>query len=68
MSSAVGPVKCYVTLWRVGVLAFPEQKRYEGVRFNVISATRGWVGVKFPANKRYVTLAWPYRELCEAPM
>ena len=22
--------------------------RYEGVRFNVISITRGWVGVKFP--------------------
>ena len=29
--------------------AFPEEsgrKRYEGVRFNVISITRGWVGVK----------------------
>ena len=24
------------------------KKRYEGVRFNVISVTRGWVGVQFP--------------------
>ena len=34
-------------------------KRYEGVRFNVISITRGWVGVQFPGKKRYVTLEWP---------
>ena len=26
---------------------FPEKKLYEGVRFNVISVTKGWVGVKF---------------------
>ena len=38
---------------------FPENKRYEGVRFNVISVTRGWVGVQFPGKKRYVTLEWP---------
>ena len=25
-----------------------EKKRYEGVRFNVISVTRRWVGVQFP--------------------
>ena len=31
-------------------------KRYEGVRFNVISVTRGWVGVPFPEKRRYVTL------------
>ena len=24
------------------------KKHYEGVRFNVISVTRGWVGVQFP--------------------
>ena len=35
------------------------KKRYEGVRFNVISVTRGWVGVQFPGKKRYVTLEWP---------
>ena len=29
------------------------------VNFNVISATRGWVGVQFPGKKRYVTLEWP---------
>ena len=34
-----------------------EKKRYEDVRFNVISVTRGWVGVKFPGKKGrpYVT-------------
>ena len=42
-----------------GVSAFPEKKHYEGVRFNVISVTRGWVGVEFPGQKRYVTLEWP---------
>ena len=31
-----------------------EKKRFEGVRFNII--TRGWVGVKFPGKKHYVTL------------
>ena len=36
------------------------KKRYEGVRFNVISVMRGWVGVQFPGNKCYVTLEWPY--------
>ena len=25
-----------------------QKKLYEGVRFNVISVTKGWVGVKFP--------------------
>ena len=43
----------------VGGVSFPGKKRYEGVRFNVISITRGWVGVKFPGKKRYVTLEWP---------
>ena len=37
------------------------KKRYEGVRFNVISVTRGWVGVQFPEKKRYITLEWPLR-------
>ena len=44
----------------VGVSAFPEKKHYKGVRFNVISITRGWVGVKFPGKNRYVTLEWPH--------
>ena len=34
-----------------------QKKRYEGVRFNVISVMRG--GVKFPGKKHYVTLEWP---------
>ena len=35
------------------------KKRYEGVRLNIISVMRGWVGVKFRGKKRYVTLEWP---------
>ena len=38
---------------------FPGKKRHEGVRFNVISVTRWWVGVNFPEKKCYVTLEWP---------
>ena len=43
-----------------GGVRFSGKKRYEGVRFNVICVTRGWVGVQFPAKKRYVTLEWPH--------
>ena len=39
-----------------------EKKGYEGVRLNVISFTRVWVGGQFPGKKRYVTLEWPLRE------
>ena len=46
--------------WGEGVSAFPE-KHYEGVRFNVISDTWCWVGVKFPEKNRYVTLQRPRR-------
>ena len=42
-------------------VSFPGKKRYEGVRLNVISITRGWVGVKFPGKKLYVTFEWPGR-------
>ena len=42
-----------------GGVKFSRKKRYEGVRSNVISVTRGWVGVQFPGKKRYVTLEWP---------
>ena len=41
-----------------GGVTFSGKKRYEGVRFNVISVMRGWVGVQFPGKKRYVTLEW----------
>ena len=43
----------------VGCVSFPRKKNYEGVSVNVISVTRGWVGVKFPGKKRYITLEWP---------
>ena len=46
-----GPFKCYVTQMGVGGLRFSAKKCYEGVRFNVISVTRGWVGVQFPGKK-----------------
>ena len=29
-------------------VGFPGKTHYEGVQCNVISITRGWVGVKFP--------------------
>ena len=45
-----GPFKCYVTRLGVGGVSFHGKKRYEDVRFNVISVTRGW-GVKFPGKK-----------------
>ena len=40
-----------------GGVRFPRKNRYEGVRFNVISITRWWVGVKFPEKKRYVRMS-----------
>ena len=43
-----GPFKFYVTLMGVGGGKIFRKKRYEGVMFNVISVTRGWVGVQFP--------------------
>ena len=39
-----------------GGCQFSRKKHYEGVRFNVITVTRGWVRVQFPTKKRYVTL------------
>ena len=40
-------------------VSFSGKKHYEGVRFNVISVMRGWVGVNFPGKKYCVTLEWP---------
>ena len=49
-SCQLGASKCYVTQMGGGggLSDFLEKKSYEGVRFNVISVTRGWVGVEFP--------------------
>ena len=47
---------------RGGGVTFSGQKRYEGVRLNVISVTRGWVGggVQFPGKSiGYVTFELP---------
>ena len=52
-----GPFKCNPV--GDGDVSFSREKRYAGVRFNVISITRGWVGVKCPGKKRYVTLKCP---------
>ena len=51
----LGSFKCYVTQWGWGC-QLSRKKCYEDVRFNVISVTRGWMGVKFPEKNRYVTL------------
>ena len=40
----------------VGGVQFSGEKRYEGVRFYVVSVMRGWVGVQIPGKKHYVTL------------
>ena len=42
-----------------GGVGFLGKKRYEGVRFNVIGVTRGWVGVHFSGKMCYITLEWP---------
>ena len=47
----------------MGGVSFPGKKHYEGVRFNVISITRGWMGVKFPGKRCYVTLEWHFRTI-----
>ena len=65
-----GPFKCYVTQMGGGgcvCVRFSGKKRYEGVRFNVISVTRGWVGIQFPGKKCYVTLEWPPNVCCVIP-
>ena len=33
---------------QMGCVKFSEKKHYECVRFIVINATRGWVGLQFP--------------------
>ena len=43
-------------------MKFPGKKRYEGVPFNAISVTRGWVSVKCSGKKRYITLEWPLHD------
>ena len=40
----------------VGGVNFPGKKRYEGVRFNVISVTRGWNKVKQTMKMEEVTV------------
>ena len=51
---------CYVMQLVCGV-RFPEKKHFKGIRFNVISVTRRWVGVEFPDKKCYVILEWLLR-------
>ena len=42
-----GPLKCYVMPWG-WACQLSREKHYEGAMFNVISVTKGCVGVKFP--------------------
>ena len=58
-SASRGPFICYVMQMGVGGVKFSGGKRYEGIRFNSISVTRGWVGVPFQGKKCYVTFEWP---------
>ena len=53
------PFKCYVTQMGWGGVAYSGKKRYEGVRFNVISVTRGGWGSNFQEKSERVTLEWP---------
>ena len=53
--SVYGAIQVLRNAVGVGVY-FPGKKRYEGVRFNVIYVTRGWVGIHFFGKKHYVTL------------
>ena len=54
-----GPFKCYVTQMGVGVSHFLEKKLYEGVRFNVISITRGGRGSNFQKKALHNTWMTP---------
>ena len=47
------PFKCYNAAGGGGGVRFSGKKRYDGVRFNVIGVTRGWVGSNF--QKKSVT-------------
>ena len=58
VNSGIGAIQVLYNTVGGGVCQLSQKKRYEGVRFNVISITRGWVGVKFPRKKCYVTLEW----------
>ena len=58
LKTRIGPIHVLHNAGGGGV-RFPVKEHYEGVRFNVISVTRGWVGVKLPGKKRYITLEWP---------
>ena len=60
INEAMGPFNCYnADGGGEGGVKFSGKKHYEGVRFNVISITRGCVGVQFLGKKHYVTLEWP---------
>ena len=57
------PFKCYVMQWGWEGVKIPRKKRYEVVRFNVISVTRE--GPNFPEKKQYVALEWPLKHNLE---
>ena len=57
-----GAIQVLRTQWGWVGVSFPGKKRYQGVRFNVISITRGW-GSNFQEKKRYITLEW-YPKVC----
>ena len=52
----LGPFKCYVTQWGVGGCQLSRTKTFTKVYGSTFLALLGWVGVKFPGKKSYVTL------------
>ena len=53
-----------------GGVSFPGKRRYEGVRFNVISVTRGWVAVVYAKSRLPVLrtgVCVPGRGVCRYP-
>ena len=46
----------------VGSVRIPGKNIFEGVQFKAISVTRECMGVKYPGNKRYITLECPLIE------
>ena len=57
---AIGAIQVLLNGGGGEVVRFSGGKHFEGVRFNVIIVTRGWVRVQFSGKKRYVTLEWPH--------
>ena len=59
LDNIIGAIQVFRNTVEVGDIKFPENKRYESVRFNVISVT-GMGGCQILRKNHYVTLEWPH--------